>query len=213
MGYLVKEIFYTLQGEGTRTGRPAVLCRFAGCNLWTGREAHRSFAVCRFCDTDFVGTDGPGGGRFRSAEELAAGVAAAWQGASHPDAHPYVVCTGGEPLLQLDSEAVAALHRSGFEVAAETNGTVPAPDGLDWVCVSPKAGTRLALDRADECKLVFPQPGAPPEMFEGRGLGRLLLQPMDGADREANTAAAVRYCMDHPQWSLSLQTHKYLGIP
>jgi 7-carboxy-7-deazaguanine synthase len=213
MGYLVKEIFYTLQGEGSRTGRASVFCRFAGCNLWTGRETHRSGAVCRFCDTDFVGTDGPGGGRFRSAEDLAGAVSAAWEGVTHPDAHPYVVCTGGEPLLQLDVDAVAALHRSGFEVGVETNGTIPAPDGLDWVCVSPKAGAILALERADECKLVFPQEGAPPEMFEGRQFGRLLLQPMDGPLKDENTAAAVRYCLEHPQWTLSLQTHKYLGIP
>jgi 7-carboxy-7-deazaguanine synthase (Cx14CxxC type) len=207
--YLVKEIFYTLQGEGTHTGRPAVLCRFAGCNLWTGREEHRSSAVCRFCDTDFVGTDGPGGGRFRSAAELALAVAAKWPGSGRP----FVVCTGGEPLLQLDDAAVDAFHEGGFEVAVETNGTRPAPAGLDWICVSPKAGAALILDRADECKLVYPQEGAPPAAFEDRGLGRLLLQPMDGPDRDRNTALAVSYCLAHPQWSLSLQTHKYLGIP
>jgi 7-carboxy-7-deazaguanine synthase (Cx14CxxC type) len=207
--YIVKEIFYTLQGEGTHTGRPAVLCRFSGCNLWTGREAHRSSAICQFCDTDFVGTDGPGGGRFRSASELAAAVAAKWPGSGQP----FVVCTGGEPLLQLDDAAVDAFHEAGFEVAVETNGTRPAPAGLDWICVSPKAGTDVVLNRADECKLVYPQAGAPPSSFEGRGLGRLLLQPMDGPDRERNTALAVSYCLEHPQWSLSLQTHKYLGIP
>jgi 7-carboxy-7-deazaguanine synthase (Cx14CxxC type) len=213
MGYLVKEIFYSLQGEGTHAGRPAVFCRFAGCNLWTGREAHRSQAVCQFCDTDFVGTDGPGGGRFRSADELAGAVAAAWTGEEHPAAQPYVVCTGGEPLLQLDAAAVEALHRRGFAVAVETNGTRAAPPGLDWVCVSPKAGTAVVLERADELKLVFPQEGAAPEDYEGLGIPRLLLQPMDGPDRERNTSEAVRYCLSHPQWKLSLQTHKYLGIP
>jgi 7-carboxy-7-deazaguanine synthase (Cx14CxxC type) len=207
--YLVKEIFYTLQGEGTHTGRPAVLCRFAGCNLWTGREEHRSSAVCQFCDTDFVGTDGPGGGRFRTATELARAVAAKWPGSGRP----FVVCTGGEPLLQLDEAAVDALHEAGFQVAVETNGTRPAPAGLDWICVSPKAGAEVILERADECKLVYPQEGAPPSAFEDRGLGRLLLQPMDSPDRERNTALAVSYCLEHPQWSLSLQTHKYLGIP
>jgi 7-carboxy-7-deazaguanine synthase (Cx14CxxC type) len=207
--YLVKEIFYTLQGEGTHTGRPAVLCRFAGCNLWTGREEHRSSAVCQFCDTDFVGTNGPGGGRFRSATELAQAVAAQWPGSGRP----FVVCTGGEPLLQLDEAAIDALHEAGFQVAIETNGTRSAPAGLDWICVSPKAGAEVILDRADECKLVYPQNGAPPSAFEDRGLGRLLLQPMDGPDRERNTALAVSYCLEHPQWSLSLQTHKYLGIP
>jgi 7-carboxy-7-deazaguanine synthase (Cx14CxxC type) len=213
VGYLVKEIFYTLQGEGTYTGRPAVFCRFAGCNLWTGRESQRARAVCRFCDTDFVGTDGPGGGKFPSAQALADAVSAAWGGRPSPRARRFVVCTGGEPLLQLDEPAVDALHRLGFEVAVETNGTVPAPRGLDWICVSPKAGATVVLERADECKLVYPQDGAEPQDYEGRGLGRLRLQPMDGPDREANTAAAVRYCLEHPQWSLSLQTHKYLGIP
>jgi 7-carboxy-7-deazaguanine synthase len=213
MGYLVKEIFYTLQGEGTHAGRPAVFCRFAGCNLWTGHEAHRSRAVCQFCDTDFVGTDGPGGGRFCSADELAGAVAAAWAGQEHPAAQPYVVCTGGEPLLQLDAAAVEALHWRGFAVAVETNGTRAAPPGLDWVCVSPKAGAAVVLDRADELKLVFPQEGAAPEDYEGLGIPRLLLQPMDGPERERNTSEAVRYCLAHPQWKLSLQTHKYLGIP
>jgi 7-carboxy-7-deazaguanine synthase len=210
MGYLVKEIFYTLQGEGTHTGRPAVFCRFSGCNLWTGREEHRDIAVCQFCDTDFVGTDGPGGGRFASSEALADAVAAAWWGSG---GERFVVCTGGEPLLQLDSEAIDALHARAFTVAIETNGTQSLPRGVDWVCLSPKAGTEIVVDRVDECKLVFPQTGAPPEMFESRGYPRLLLQPMDGRDRERNTALAVRYCLEHPQWKLSLQTHKYLGIP
>jgi 7-carboxy-7-deazaguanine synthase (Cx14CxxC type) len=213
MGYLVKEIFYTLQGEGTHVGRPAVFCRFAGCNLWTGHEAHRSQAVCQFCDTDFVGTDGPGGGRFRSADELAGAVAAAWTGEGHPAAQPYVVCTGGEPLLQLDTDAVEALHQRGFAVAVETNGTRAAPPGLDWVCVSPKAGATVVLERADELKLVFPQEGVAPEDYEGLGIPRLLLQPMDGPERERNTSEAVRYCLAHPQWKLSWQAHKYLGIP
>jgi 7-carboxy-7-deazaguanine synthase len=213
MGYLVKEIFYTLQGEGTHSGRPAVFCRFSGCNLWTGHEAHRDKAVCQFCDTDFVGTDGSGGGRFGTAEALAGAVAAAWGGLSHPEAQRYVVCTGGEPLLQMDAAAVAALHDAGFTVAVETNGTRTAPPGLDWICVSPKAGAPVVLERADELKLVYPQEGAPPEDFEGLGYPRLLLQPMDGADRERNTAEAVEYCLMHPQWKLSLQTHKYLGIP
>jgi 7-carboxy-7-deazaguanine synthase (Cx14CxxC type) len=213
MGYLVKEIFYSLQGEGTHAGRPAVFCRFAGCNLWTGHEAHRNKAVCQFCDTDFVGTDGPGGGRFRSADELAGAVAAAWGGQEHPAAQPYVVCTGGEPLLQLDTDAVEALHQRGFAVGVETNGTRSAPPGLDWVCVSPKAGAAVVLERADELKLVFPQQGAAPEDYEGLGIPRLLLQPMDGPERERNTSEAVSYCLAHPQWKLSLQTHKYLGIP
>jgi 7-carboxy-7-deazaguanine synthase len=213
MTYRVKEIFYTLQGEGTHAGRPAVFCRFSGCNLWSGHERHRSRAVCTFCDTDFVGTDGPGGGRFTAADDLAGAVAAAWKGAPSPAAEPYVVCTGGEPLLQLDGAAVDALHRAGFSVAVETNGTRPAPPGLDWVCVSPKASAALVLTSGDELKLIFPQPDAPPEEFEGLGFPRLLLQPMDGPERDANTALAVEYCLAHPQWKLSLQTHKYLGIP
>jgi 7-carboxy-7-deazaguanine synthase len=211
--YLVKEIFYTLQGEGTHAGRPAVFCRFASCNLWTGRERDRHRAICQFCDTDFVGTDGPGGGRFRSAADLAAAVAKTWQGLPHSRSLPYVVCTGGEPLLQLDGEAVAALHAEGFEVAIETNGTRPAPAGIDWICVSPKAGAKLMLAAGDELKLVYPQPGAEPKAFEHLDFTRFLLQPMDGPDRAANTDAAVQYCLAHPQWQLSLQTHKYLGSP
>ncbi|MFI9640460.1 7-carboxy-7-deazaguanine synthase [Micromonospora sp. NPDC051925] len=210
--YRVKEIFYTLQGEGTHAGRPAVFCRFTSCNLWTGREQDRHRAVCQFCDTDFVGTDGPGGGRFRSAAELAGAVAAMWQGQRHPRSRPYVVCTGGEPLLQLDEAAVRALHGEGFEVAVETNGTRPAPAGLDWICVSPKAGADLVLTRGHDLKLVYPQVGAEPPRFEELDFEHFLLQPMDGPDRVANTEAAVRYCLDHPQWQLSLQTHKYLGI-
>ena len=208
MTYLVKEIFYTLQGEGAHAGRPAVFCRFSRCNLWTGREQDRALAVCSFCDTDFIGTDGPGGGRFADANALAAAVAAHWPGGGKP----YVVCTGGEPLLQLDDEAVSALHVHGFEVAVETNGTRPAPAGLDWICVSPKADTTLVLTRGDELKLVYPQRLAPPERFESLDFTHFRIQPMDGDGAAENTAAAVQYCLNHPQWSLSLQTHKYLGI-
>lgn len=210
--YRVKEIFYTLQGEGTHVGRPAVFCRFTSCNLWTGREQDRHRAICQFCDTDFVGTDGPGGGRFRSAADLAAAVAKAWHGQSHPRSRPYVVCTGGEPLLQLDEAAVHALHAEGFEVAVETNGTRPAPAGLDWICVSPKAGAGLVLTGGHDLKLVYPQVGAEPSLFEDLAFDHFLLQPMDGPDRQANTEAAVQYCLDHPQWRLSMQTHKYIGI-
>lgn len=213
MVYQVKEIFYTLQGEGGQAGRPAVFCRFALCNLWTGRERDRHRAICQFCDTDFVGTDGPGGGRFGTAADLAAAVAKAWAGQPSDRARPLVVCTGGEPTLQLDGPAVAALHAEGFEVAIETNGTRPLPPGLDWVCVSPKAGTELVVQAGDELKLVYPQAGAPPERFELPGFRRLRLQPMDGPDRVANTRAAVEYCLAHPQWQLSVQSHKYLGIP
>jgi 7-carboxy-7-deazaguanine synthase (Cx14CxxC type) len=211
MTYAVKEIFYTLQGEGANTGRPAVFCRFAGCNLWSGREEDRSTAICQFCDTDFVGLDGPGGGRFGSAESLAAAVAAAWP--TESEHGRFVVCTGGEPLLQLDSELVGALHRAGFEVAVETNGTVEPPQGLDWVCLSPKAGTELVINSGDELKLVFPQAGADPKAYEGLRFRHYFLQPMDGPDRAAHTAQAVQYCVEHPRWRLSLQTHKLLGIP
>ena len=211
MSYAVKEVFYTLQGEGANTGRPAVFCRFAGCNLWTGREADRDTAICGFCDTDFVGTDGPGGGRFPTADQLAAAVEGAWP-VSEPTPK-FVVCTGGEPLLQLDPPLLEALHARGFEVAVETNGTVPPPAGIDWLCVSPKAGAPLVVDRGDELKLVFPQEGAEPERFAGLGFRHFFLQPMDSPVREANTAAAVRYCLSHPRWRLSLQTHKLLGIP
>jgi 7-carboxy-7-deazaguanine synthase len=210
MSYTVKEIFYTLQGEGANTGRPAVFCRFAGCNLWTGREQDRADATCRFCDTDFVGADGPGGGRFASADELAGAVLAVWpnDGASRP----FVVCTGGEPLLQLDQPLLDALHRAGFEIAVETNGTQPVPGGIDWVCVSPKADATLMVQRGDELKLVFPQSGAEPSRYESLEFKHFYLQPMDGPDRDANTAAALRYCLAHPRWRLSLQTHKLLGL-
>jgi 7-carboxy-7-deazaguanine synthase len=213
MAYRVKEIFYTLQGEGTHTGRPAVFCRFSGCNLWSGKERHRATAICQFCDTDFFGIDGEGGGKFESADLLAKAVLASWSGGEHKDAQPYLVCTGGEPLLQLDGEAVEAFHDVGFLVAVETNGTQPAPVGLDWVCVSPKAGAPVILESADELKLVYPQEKARPEAFDSFETGRRLLQPMDGPDRERNMQMAVEYCLAHPQWHLSLQTHKYLGIP
>lgn len=213
MPYAIKEIFYTLQGEGAQAGRPAVFCRFAGCNLWTGREADRATAVCRFCDTEFVGTDGPGGGKFGTAAELAAAVRGAWPAGADPRARPLVVCTGGEPLLQLDAAAIDALHAAGFEIAVETNGTQPAPAGLDWICVSPKAGAPLVLTAGDELKLVFPQDGAEPERYRQLRFGHFFLQPMDGPDRAANTDRAVAYCLSHPEWRLSLQTHKLLGIP
>ncbi|MCS6913430.1 MAG: 7-carboxy-7-deazaguanine synthase [Myxococcales bacterium] len=210
MSYAVKEIFYSLQGEGAQAGRPAVFCRFAGCNLWNGRPADRAGAVCWFCDTDFVGTDGPGGGRFRHAADLARAVRAAWPGSA---GRPLVVCTGGEPLLQLDEALVAAFHAEGLEVAVETNGTRPAPAGLDWICVSPKAGTELVLRAGDELKLVYPQPGAEPERYLGLAFRYFFLQPMDGPNRPQHTEQAVRYCLAHPVWRLSLQIHKMLGIP
>lgn len=212
MSYAVKEIFYTLQGEGANAGRPAVFCRFAGCNLWSGREADRAEAVCRFCDTEFVGTDGPGGGKFASADALARAVAAEWPGGD-PAARPLVVCTGGEPLLQLDPPLIAALHAAGFEIAVETNGTVAPPPTIDWVCVSPKAAAPLVVTAGDELKLVYPQEGAEPERYAGLGFRHFFLQPMDGPAREANTRAALAYCLRHPRWRLSLQTHKLLGIP
>ncbi len=213
MTYSVKEIYYTLQGEGAQAGRPAVFLRFAGCNLWSGREADRARAVCRFCDTDFVGTNGPGGGKFRSAGELAAAVAGLWP--SSRGGTPYVVCTGGEPLLQLDGAAISALHARGFEIGVETNGTLPAPPGLDWICVSPKAGAPVVQRSGDELKLVYPQreAEAQPERFTDLDFTHHLLQPLDGADTERNTRAAIEYCLAHPQWKLSLQTHKVTGIP
>lgn len=211
MSYSVKEIFPTLQGEGRNAGRAAVFCRFAGCNLWSGREADREKAVCRFCDTDFVGTDGEGGGRFADAASLAEAVRAAWP-APVMD-HALVVITGGEPLLQLDPPLIEALHAAGFEIAVETNGTIAPPPGIDWLCVSPKADAELAVARGDELKLVFPQSEAPPERFAHLDFAHFLLQPMDGPHRAANTSAAIAYCQAHPQWRLSMQTHKYLGIP
>jgi 7-carboxy-7-deazaguanine synthase len=211
MSYQVKEIFYTLQGEGARAGRASVFLRFAGCNLWSGREEDRADAVCRFCDTDFVGVDGPGGGKFADAAALAGAVAAAWPAGS--DAKPYVVCTGGEPLLQLDAPLIRALHNRGFEIAVETNGTIAPPAGLDWICVSPKAGAELVIKKANELKLVYPQIGAPPGRYAGFDCDYLFLQPMDGPKLARNTAGAARYCLAHPKWRLSLQTHKLIGLP
>jgi 7-carboxy-7-deazaguanine synthase len=265
--YAVKEIFYTLQGEGAQTGRAAVFCRFAGCNLWSGREADRATAICRFCDTDFADTNGPGGGKFARAEELAEAIERTWRvralrpfrplgrpkgwgnqiGETTADPHStqiasailaqgrlstpplalgaigsaqddtrarrFVVCTGGEPLLQLDAELIGALHARGFEIAVETNGTVAAPEGLDWICVSPKAGTELRQRSGDELKLVYPQAGAEPEKFADWNFRHFFVQPMDGPQREENTRLALEYCLTHPQWRMSLQTHKLLGIP
>jgi 7-carboxy-7-deazaguanine synthase len=210
MTYSVKEIYYTLQGEGANAGRAAVFCRFAGCNLWSGREVDRAAAACNFCDTDFVGTDGPGGGKFSAATDLAAAVASKWPGKAGAGA--LVVCTGGEPLLQLDAPLVDAFHARGFEVAVETNGTRPAPPGLDWICVSPKAGEPLALTSGDELKLVYPQPEAPPERFTQLQFRHFFLQPMDGPQRDRNTRLAIEYCLQHPHWRLGLQTHKLIGI-
>ncbi|GAB2893968.1 7-carboxy-7-deazaguanine synthase [Paralcaligenes sp. KSB-10] len=210
MTYSVKEIFYTLQGEGANAGRPAVFCRFAGCNLWTGREKDRERAICQFCDTDFVGTDGDGGGKFRNARALAEAVAGHW---SPPgDAHRFVVLTGGEPLLQVDDALIGELHARGFTIAVETNGTQICPAGLDWICVSPKAGSELKVFEGNELKLVFPQPGAEPEKFTRLNFDHFYLQPMDGPAQSANTKLAMDYCMAHPQWSLGVQTHKFLGI-
>jgi 7-carboxy-7-deazaguanine synthase (Cx14CxxC type) len=210
MTYAVKEIFKTLQGEGAQAGRAAVFCRFAGCNLWSGREEDRAEAVCRFCDTDFVGTDGMGGGKFETAAMLAEAIARAWDGGRE---RRYVVFTGGEPLLQLDAALVEAVQVEGFTVAVETNGTLEPPPGIDWVCVSPKADVPLAQTSGDELKLVYPQAGVDPAWFEGLAFARFLLQPMDGPQRAENTQAAVDYCLQHPRWRLSVQTHKYLGLP
>jgi 7-carboxy-7-deazaguanine synthase (Cx14CxxC type) len=205
----VKEIYYTLQGEGAQVGRAAVFLRFAGCNLWTGREADRAKAICTFCDTDFIGTDGPGGGKFSTAAELAQAVAQSWPGGGEP----YVVCTGGEPLLQLDDDLVQALHDGGFEIAVETNGTLTPPPGLDWICVSPKSDAPVVLRSGSELKLVYPQPAADPERFSDLDFRHFFLQPMDGPTVAENTRAAIAYCLAHPQWRLSLQTHKLTGIP
>jgi 7-carboxy-7-deazaguanine synthase len=210
MTYSVKEIFYTLQGEGGQAGRAAVFCRFAGCNLWTGREADRADAVCTFCDTDFVGTDGPGGGKFDTPAALAEAVASRWPRGQR--GRPLVVCTGGEPLLQLDAPLVDAFHAVGFEIALETNGTRPAPAGIDWICVSPKANAPVVLTRGNELKLVYPQPLALPERFADLGFDHFFLQPMDGPDKARNTQLALEYCMAHPQWRLSIQTHKIVGF-
>jgi 7-carboxy-7-deazaguanine synthase (Cx14CxxC type) len=214
MTYAVKEIFYTLQGEGAQAGRAAVFCRFAGCNLWSGREEDRAKAVCSFCDTDFVGTDGKGGGKFGTAAELAEAIAAQWPRASDGSlpGKPYVVCTGGEPLLQLDAALIDALHACGFEIAVETNGTQPAPPGLDWICVSPKADAELVLVSGDELKLVYPQPLARPERFESLDFKHFFLQPLDSVLQRQHTREAVEYCLAHPQWRLSVQMHKVVGI-
>jgi 7-carboxy-7-deazaguanine synthase (Cx14CxxC type) len=209
--FSVKEIFYTLQGEGAQAGRAAVFCRFAGCNLWSGREEDRAQAICQFCDTDFIGVNGLGGGRFDTAVELAAAVDAAWP-VGVADEKKYVVCTGGEPLLQLNAPLIFALHARGFTIAVETNGTIAAPAGVDWICVSPKADAVLKQTSGDELKLVYPQTGLEPESFAGLDFKNFFLQPKDSPERTANTAAAVRYCMEHPQWRLSVQMHKVVGI-
>ena len=211
MSYTVKECFYTLQGEGFHTGRPAVFLRFAGCNLWTGREEDRASATCSFCDTDFVGV-GEDGGRFSTAEALAQAVASRWPSENEGGSRRFVVCTGGEPLLQLDAAALRALHSNGFEVAVETNGTLPVPPGVDWICVSPKAAASLMQTSGDELKLVFPQPRAHPRRFELLDFTHFFLQPMDGPDLSPNTLLATEYCLSHPRWRLSLQSHKQLGI-
>ena len=206
--YSVKELFYTLQGEGARAGRAAVFLRFAGCNLWSGREQDRAEAICQFCDTDFVGTNGDGGGKFETAEALASAVKARWPGGGAP----YVVCTGGEPLLQLDVTLIDALHARGFEIAIESNGTLPAPSGIDWICVSPKANAEFVQRSGNELKLVYPQAGADPAQYDGLAFDHFFLSPMDSPERDANTQAAIAYCLAHPQWRLSLQTHKFLGM-
>lgn len=208
MTYSVKEMFYTLQGEGARAGRPSVFMRFAGCNLWTGREQDRADAICQFCDTQFVGTDGDGGGKFEMAAALARAAAALWPGGGAP----YVVCTGGEPLLQLDAALIDALHAEGFEIAIESNGTIAAPAGIDWICISPKAKADLVQTRGNELKLVFPQDGCDPARYAGLAFESFFLQPMDSPARAENTRAAIAYCLAHPQWRLSVQTHKDLGI-
>lgn len=213
MTYSVKEMFYTLQGEGFHAGRPALFCRFAGCNLWSGREQDRHKAVCDFCDTDFVGVNGENGGKFRTAEALAERIAQLWLAGVVQDVNRFVVFTGGEPLLQLDATLIEAMHRRSFEIAVETNGTKPAPPGIDWICVSPKADAPLALTHGNELKLVYPQPLAMPERFAALDFQHFYLQALDGEQQAANTQSAITYCMQHPQWKLSVQTHKLLGIP
>lgn len=210
MTYSVKEIFYTLQGEGANAGRPAVFCRFAGCNLWSGLEKDRSTAVCQFCDTDFVGTNGTEGGKYKTAQELAEKIAAMWQGATSKER--FVVLTGGEPLLQVDDDLVNALHAQGFEIAVETNGTVHPPKGIDWLCMSPKASADVVVTQGQELKLVFPQAGIAPQQFEHLDFTHFYLQPMDNAAQRENTEAAIEYCLKHPKWKLSVQTHKMVGI-
>ncbi len=210
--YKVKEIYYTLQGEGAHTGRPAVFCRFSGCNLWSGREEDRHKAICQFCDTDFWGTDGLNGGRFETATELAEAVAKLWP-TNLKEGIPYVVCTGGEPLLQLDQTMVDAFHKAGFEVAIETNGTIIPPEGIDWICMSPKAGSEVILTKGNELKLVYPQVGAEPSRYENFDFEHFYLQPMDSPEQAQNTKATLNYCLEHPKWHLSIQTHKLLNIP
>lgn len=213
MPYAVKELFATLQGEGAHTGRASVFCRFAGCNLWSGREEDRHKAACQFCDTDFIGTDGEGGGRFATAEDLAQALVTCWEAASNESGRRYVVFTGGEPLLQIDAALVAAVHKAGFEIAIESNGTIEAPEGIDWVCISPKPSSTLVQRSGQELKLVFPQETLPPDLFEGWDFAHFWLQPMDGPERVENTQKAVAYCLKNPRWRLSLQTHKLIGIP
>ncbi|GBR54198.1 hypothetical protein AA106555_1593 [Neokomagataea thailandica NBRC 106555] len=213
MAYTVKEMFLTLQGEGAQTGRAAVFCRFAGCNLWSGREVDRATATCRFCDTDFIGTNGDGGGKFPTAQALAETITHCWSAEADTSGQRYVVFTGGEPLLQLDNSLIDAMHRAGFEIAVETNGTLPAPPGVDWICVSPKADAPVVQQSGAELKLVFPQTELTPQQFESFDFKHFWLQPMDGPDRIANTQAAVAYCRAHPKWRLSLQTHKMIDIP
>ena len=212
MSYKIKEIFYTLQGEGAQSGRPAVFCRFSGCNLWSGREEDRSKAICQFCDTDFWGMDGENGGKYKTAKALVDKVASLWP-AGQPGGKPYVVCTGGEPMLQFDAALVKAFHAAGFEIAVETNGTIEPPAGIDWICVSPKANTEIVITKGHELKLVFPQPGAEPEKYTALDFYHFYLQPMDGPEAQINTQKTLHYCLHHPQWKLSLQTHKLLGIP
>ncbi|WP_417450285.1 7-carboxy-7-deazaguanine synthase [Kordiimonas sp.] len=211
MVYTVKEMFYTLQGEGANAGRPAVFCRFSGCNLWTGREQDRAKAICQFCDTDFVGTDGDGGGKFKAADDLAEAVKALWPAGA--GGIPFIVCTGGEPLLQLDDAAIAAFHDAGFEIAVESNGTVEPPEGIDWLCISPKIGSDMIVQKGEELKLVYPQAGGDPAQFEALDFKHFYLQPMDSPMQAENTAAAVEYVKAHPKWHLSVQTHKFVGIP
>ena len=213
MAYAVKEIFYSLQGEGAHAGRPAIFCRFSGCNLWSGKEQHRADAICQFCDTDFVGTDGDGGGSFADASQLAVRIKSFWPQNIADNTHPYVVCTGGEPLLQLDTPLIDALSAQGIEIAIETNGTLPVPDGIDWICVSPKAGAKLVVEAGDELKLVYPQDGHQPADFHACQFDHLFLQPLYDENQPQHVANTVDYCLKHPRWNLSLQTHKLLGLP
>lgn len=212
MAYAVKEIFYSLQGEGAHAGRPAIFCRFTGCNLWSGQEKHRADAVCQFCDTDFVGTDGDGGGSFKNAVALAKAVVSYWPESITDVIHPYVICTGGEPLLQLDKDLIEAFHNEGVELAIETNGTLPVPEGVDWVCVSPKSGSTVVVEKGDEIKLVYPQEGHQPSDFVHLNFEHFFLQPMFDEDENDHVKETIEYCLTHPRWSLSLQSHKLLGL-